>query len=482
MKKIILLLTAVLIITGCKHDTTVDNGKKYTDVSALFVVNPTDRDVPDNGDSWVKSISTSRNIEETESDLITIPDFPVKTPTFTGTAENLSDLEISRAAGNTEAKPVISFKLNQKKNFQNSFDSFLAESKTFKCVYISDYCYIWTYPKEDEDSKLTDEEIVEFADKFDTLYQKQIALCGPKYDGTTVSGDLSGVINPNDKISILLYDIDGDKANQYYWGYVGYDDLYSGRGCNVEAIHIDSWAAKQEKSKNGLFSSLAHEFNHMLNYENKTLKYGLYNQSWYTEMLSMLVEDFFYEDLGMKAVDSSPARLYSFAQGSYIYGFKNWPQRTSVEGYKYSNAYAFGAYLARNYGGAKLIHEICTNEYSNEESVVNAVNKINGTNLTFNDLLKEFPAILYNFNNDDKSLPSLNKSTVDTIEGFEYKLNPINKEVFEQESEIKISIYSTNQDMASSVPLFGYGFHFYSFKEKTDLSIDANDSLLITKI
>lgn len=474
-KKFLFLIVPALLLTGCIFNPVI-KGKVYKGASDFFIVNPTNLDNPENG-TWVKSVSRSREIEDDvfasdEESVSVLSNISIKTPTF-----NMDDvhLESAREADEIVKKPPVSFKVGQKKNFKNGFDSYLADGKIFKCAYESDFCYIWTYPEEDEDSKLTDEEIVEFAQKFDSLYEKQIALCGPKYDGYSI---YSNIINPNTKLSIILYDIDGDKEKQWYWGYVSYNDMSRGEACDIEAIHIDSWAAKQEKTKNGIFCTLAHEFNHKLNFDNKTLKLGLSNDSWYTEMLSMLVEDFLYEDIGCSVLDSSQQRLYGFVDGSYVYGFKNWEQRSEIEGSKYCNAYAFGAYLARNYGGAELVHEICTNEYVNEESVVMAVNKINGTNLTFDDLLKGFPLILANVDGKDTSAPTLNLKTKNTISGFEYTLNPINKKVFE-DLNVSFTIRKNAMSHASKYPLYAYGFQYYSLGSSSNVAVDADDRIIV---
>ena len=85
----------------------------------------------------------------------------------------------------------------------------------------------------------------------------------------------------------------------------------------------------------------------------------------------MLVEDFLKEDLEVSFIHSPQGRLSSFIKGDYNYGFKNennW-ESSELALKSYANAYAFGAFLVRNYGGAKLLKEICSNNFTNEELV-----------------------------------------------------------------------------------------------------------------
>ncbi|MCR5605460.1 MAG: hypothetical protein K6F69_01415, partial [Treponema sp.] len=56
----------------------------------------------------------------------------------------------------------------------------------------------------------------------------------------------------------------------------------------------------------------------------------------------------------------------------------------------YANAYAFGAWLCRNYGGAALVKKMLSNDYTNNECIVNAVNTLNSTSYTFDDLFAQF--------------------------------------------------------------------------------------------
>lgn len=59
----------------------------------------------------------------------------------------------------------------------------------------------------------------------------------------------------------------------------------------------------------------------------------------------------------------------------------------------YSSSYAFGAYLARNYGGAQLFRDIVHNPYGNYRAVLESVKGNGGAaNLTFGDLLRNWGA------------------------------------------------------------------------------------------
>ena len=60
----------------------------------------------------------------------------------------------------------------------------------------------------------------------------------------------------------------------------------------------------------------------------------------------------------------------------YYAGFTNWREGEDVLA-SYACAYAFGAYLVRNFGGIELFHQTLINEYVNEESVTQALKACN---------------------------------------------------------------------------------------------------------
>ncbi|MCR4954511.1 MAG: hypothetical protein K6A43_10615 [Treponema sp.] len=478
---IIFSATLTISFISCKNlfGENKNGSKNLKDVTSLFIINPTDKK-KNIDETWFTIETSARKADEIDYKNST-QNAPFIEHTIPFDCGNLNEQKLleepitRNALAENKTIRYTKYKLGEKLTFEDYDSNFFSGKRTATVKYVGDYCYVWTFNDEPEVSKLTDEQIETFAKKFDKIYLKETALCGPKYNGETVH---SGVINPNDKISIVFFDIGNDKANGTVAGYCSYTQFYNNK-IPIEPIFVDSYFLKNDNEVYS-YSTLTHEFNHMLNYVNKTLKLGLNFNSWYTEMLSMLTEDFFMEDLEVDYDSSVQKRLETFLSTGHRYGFGNWQDinNSSITTFNYANAYAFGAFLARNYGGAKLIHEIATNEYVNEESVVNAVNKINGTNLTFNDLLKEFPAILVNPQNKKSNLPSLYKEQSDSIicetDEYNFHLTAIDLEnlsegVFIKSDDIKGSA-TANFD--------SYGFLFYQFKEKTDINLSLKDFLI----
>lgn len=437
---VLIFYAATLISCKNQPDSDSENSTTLKGVTSLFIVNPT-KQKKNYDDTWVK-------------------------------------IETVERAAETETKPIrfTSFNKGTQLTFEDHNREFIYGKHTATLRYVGNYFYLWTFDDEEnvQGLSLTDEQLENFSKKFDSIYLRETALCGPKFQG---SRENKSLISPNDKISIIFYDIGNDKQRGTVGGYFTANTFYN-KNPSIEALYIDSYCINQ--SETYIYSVLVHEFNHMLNYVNKTLKYGLNWESWYTEMLSMLTEDFFTEELDVKYDDCIQKRLESFITPTHRYGFGNWQDinNNSNTIYNYANAYAFGAYLVRNYGGAELMHEIATNAYINEDSVVQAVNKINGTTLTFNDLLKEFPAILINTQNNRTDLPSLNKEVSGAINAdlseYNYHLKAINLDCLRE----GVSIRPDDIKYLSSTDFDSYGFLFFDFKEKTDINLSLKDFLI----
>lgn len=472
MKKCIFVLLLSFLVFGCNdnhHVVEEFDSHELQDVNYLIITNPTDKN-KDIISTWIKIENISRNIEEKKL----VDEQPIhstyieRTIPYKSLDTSLLSIKNER---NVETKlREVSYKVGESHVFYD-YDGSIVNGKLF---VEGEYCYVWQDKELEENAKLSIDELRDFAEKFDKIYLKQLELCGPKYDGITIYND---VINPSKKISILMTDISEPNVLGFFSSsnYFKESNFSSG----IEVLVGDSVYAKDaidSKNEGAVFSTMVHEFNHLLNFVNKELKYGLSQESWYTEMLSMITEDFFMEDFNIEYIGSPQQRLESFISLGYMYGFKNWEKIDSnYVTYNYANAYAFGAFLARNYGGAKLIKEICTNEYVNEESVVQAVNKINGTNKTFNDLICEFSYILFNVQNLNTEMPSLYKDCSETLNDFDFKLNKI--DLSNLPSENKLNIKGIEPNDIENAYLGAYGINFVVFNEPTDIILKIKDYL-----
>lgn len=266
--------------------------------------------------------------------------------------------------------------------------------------------------------------------------------------------DMSAFSVTGTKINIVITDCDKDNSNSSTnggtLGYCQILDLYTGdtelspevsnelKLPNIEYsnignyFYVDSYFTTQKQEQ--CISTLAHEFQHLLAFEYKYFQEkatSIFWESGWNEMLSMLTEDMMQEYLNISNDNSPIYRLprfnkYYYLTGAMEYIGYDWDDSGTYDfGLAYANSYAFGAWLARNFGGTKLIHEMTNNEYVGMDCVKAAVKTCTGTDYTTCGLLKEFAkAMIYS---DGSNGTSFNKSpaTEYNYNGYEYPLKAI---------------------------------------------------------
>ena len=179
-----------------------------------------------------------------------------------------------------------------------------------------------------------------------------------------------------------------------------------------------------------IFSTLAHEFLHLVSYYQKRITHTLTTQAqdWLEEMIALVTEDLISDKMklpGPRGVplkggspDYSPGTRPRTSSRLMAYNLSSDPQpgpslttnwgKPSF-GYSYGISYAFGAYLARNYGGAALFREIVRNEHSDEQAVLAAISKVNpGVSKTFGSLLFEWAEASIKSDNPSSAIPTYN--------------------------------------------------------------------------
>ncbi len=304
------------------------------------------------------------------------------------------------------------------------------------------YCYVWIvndyYSSSASGANVNKAVAEEFRDKFDAMYPYITKVFGTEsdelinYDASSSSNnvflDMDSYSDTGKKINIVIYDIGNDYKSKEECGVLGYfyskDYYYSaqnrsdlvGQSNHGKYFYVDSVYANE--SIDTVISTLAHEFQHMINFNQKNirnLKTAIENNSKqyevsdtnFNEMLSMLCEDMMQSYLGLSDKHSPLNRIQAFNIYYMSSGIREYLESNSV--LSYSTAYAFGSWLCRQYGGAELINAISTSKYVDNEALYRAVNSVNGTNKTFDDLFEEFLLAVTGISSSNNSTYTHNK-------------------------------------------------------------------------
>jgi hypothetical protein len=253
--------------------------------------------------------------------------------------------------------------------------------------------------------------------------------------GSDAQAKYSQLIPEDDEITILLTDIDGDNRTNggvigFFWSKDNIDKATVSGSNERIMFYADavmfangegSWDINDFWPKE-MVSTLAHEFQHMIHFYQKTILLlddaNGDTDTWINEMLAETTEDLVatkirhsgprgveYTDGSSGTVGNTDGRYPLFNENNTL-SLTAWNNRLE----DYSKVNAFGTYLIRNYDGAKLLHDIMHNTYTDEQAIVDAVNKsAAGAEKTFNNLLSEWGvAVLLSNIESPENLPTYN--------------------------------------------------------------------------
>src|SRR5208283_463948 len=222
----------------------------------------------------------------------------------------------------------------------------------------------------------------------------------------------------NNTITLLLARLNTDYTGSVTVGYFWAKDNYSTTvlpGSNKRIMfYIDSKLYKTVLSTETswtdtnywpkfIYSTLAHEFQHMIQFYQKQIVKGstTSTDTWINEMCSMIMEDLVADKLnvegprGVVTMDGS-AGSSGITDGRIpdfnLYSYSPLAVIDSYSVYDYSTSYAFGAWLARNYGGAMLLQRIVQCAQTDSTAVVNAAAAASGKTESMTGLLEKWSA------------------------------------------------------------------------------------------
>lgn len=204
-------------------------------------------------------------------------------------------------------------------------------------------------------------------------------------------------VDGDGKINILCYDIkDGFKdAGGYIAGYFFAGDLYGAPNSNrSEIFYIDTYPTmglESEKDVTQAYTTLAHEFQHMVNFNQNVLIEGKQEMDpWLDEGLSMAAEQMYTGKVLQDRIDYYNSS-WSVTNGhSLLY----WDDYGDVLA-NYSLSYLFTQYVrAQSKRGDAIYKEILSDSRNDYKAVENVAKRYIDKSLTFGKLMTNYRAAL----------------------------------------------------------------------------------------
>ncbi len=360
-------------------------------------------------------------------------------------------------------------------------------SKTLN-IWVEDDCWHDGGTK----SKLITPTMVDaMADKFlqtgddNDIYDWVTNICGEEWG----SSSKSNLISEGQPIDILLCDIENDGYTTggvlgYFWsGNALTTESYSNQRvmfCIDAPIYANgdgTWDVSDKYPKIQI-STLAHEFQHMINYYQLSVKKDVTQATWLNEMLSMSIEDLVaYKLYG--DYDSSPYYSRFSELNSYNdYSLGKWESDTKY----YALNYGFGSYLLRQFDGTNFVKSI----YSTGNEDTDAVESATGE--SFATLMRNWGAA---YLLSDQSLNSgdfaYNADTSSKLGDISYNLVEVNAynvyNNYNKKVEPKVCDLSSPQDIGSlankyylvkeDMPAGSYSFTVNMWDDDLELTVVA---------
>ncbi len=275
---------------------------------------------------------------------------------------------------------------------------------------------------------ITETMLEQFGEKFlkagedNDIYDWLTSIFGVPWGGHSNSSYINALAAQ--QIDILFYDIDDDqKTNSGVLGFFWSKDNairnpsdtqnYTNISNQRLMFYIDSLIASNPDGGSWEISdempaiivgTLAHEFQHMIHFYQKSIKNDLNyaSETWINEMASMVAEDLVaskleidgprgvkYDDGTAGSIDNISGRLPIFNKYNSV-SVMDWFAGNSAI-INYGLNYALGAYLARNYGGAELFRNIVQNDKLNYLAIEQALTSM-GYNLNIGFILQKWGA------------------------------------------------------------------------------------------
>lgn len=297
----------------------------------------------------------------------------------------------------------------------SDIDHNMAET-TASLQYKSDKCYVWVVERyfvsdgSSRGAQINGDTCEKIGRTLDEVLGLERNIFGNEYEMVNKFGvwvPMESNSETGTMVNILLYDIAGDYVENNTSGIYGFftsgDYYIKGTKYNTSSsqdtipranggkyLHLDSGFAANEKTLPTLISTVAHEFQHMINYGQKK-QYENAGSTFLNEMCSMLAEDMFQEKFQVSDMDSGGKYRFMHLIFSWRYlPIFNWNSDQSC--YSYSNGFGLGSFLSKKYGGADFVYDFMHVENDNScslNSLMEAVNK-HDSEATIETVLRDF--------------------------------------------------------------------------------------------
>lgn len=267
-----------------------------------------------------------------------------------------------------------------------------------------DHCYV--YLEQGMDARAADSEIDDLVDQFDNAIYHRVRDAFGSEPNPGADGD--------PKVYILLMDIkDGNSGGSYIAGYFDpYNEYPTAPESNgKEIIHLD--VNPGNVSGVNFRRVLAHEFQHMIHWEQKTKRLGIQDNTWLDEAMSEIAP--YYAGYG-----PNYSRVLTFQSGdNRSDSLTDWPYAADLK--NYAVVYMWAQYIADRFP-ADAFRNILASNLRGVASVEEYLKSQDPT-LSFSNVFRDWSIAVFSGSNDSLTGNAAWKyRTIDTWAGDHYDI------------------------------------------------------------
>ena len=361
---------------------------------------------------------------------------------------------------------------------------------------------VWVEDDEYNDGSITSDGIVtqdmveKLADTFlkagsnNDIYDWVTNIYGKEWGDT----EYSNLIEDTGYIDILIDDMEQDGIAGYFYSKDNFKASAEPSSNEKVMFYINSRlyvrrGYSEEENEKEILTTLSHEFQHMIHFYQRSVLMDNPHPTWLNELLSETIEDLVATKIdykGPRNVDPDDGSAGPSGNTGGRYPAFNRCNTVSLTSWyndciddngnnlpiDYSKVSAFGAFLTRNHGGAKVMHDI---EYSSK-SGYQAIEE--ATKTDFKKLLADWATAVTLSDNSDTSvdIPRYNFGDFKnvTYDNITYKLGSINFYNYDPQPTFK-----ENETLDSNASLY---YHLGELEGSTSIDINIPEGADITII
>lgn len=218
------------------------------------------------------------------------------------------------------------------------------------------------------------------------IYDWETNIYGSEWGSDAQSVD-SNLIAQSDIIDILVYNMNNTGLAGYFSPKDNFKKSYISASNEKIMFYINSKLLATNKEET--YTTLGHEFQHMIHFYRRTVLKDISDDTWFDEMMSETTEDLlatkigYHGPRGVNPNDGSAGEAgntdgrYPNFNAHNTLALTNWNNQVA----DYSKVSAFGTYLLRNFGGPALLHKLMDSNSYDKDALLETTGQSSLTSL-----------------------------------------------------------------------------------------------------